>query len=428
MAARVSRVFLVIWMVSILSQAAFAQAVDPLEGTVVREIRITGLQHLEAGVIERNLSTRVGEPFHRSSLAVDTRRLDELRMFTSVTLEPALENDGVVLHVTATETARLLPMVVLSVTDENGVSAGAGVRTINRFGRGWLLGATFSFGGATTVNVDADVMTITPGTWAKHVGFSHAERRNTVYDFDEKTTTPEARLGRNWSHGLRLGAAADLLAIDTGSSGASLSPDGSDLIPTVGTYFTVDTLDSSTNPRSGTWAEVEVDRLFGDADSWGVILDGRRYQPLSEKHGLGIFALTTLRTGEVGVDLPEYLQFSLGGINSIRGWSLGSRRGRNQFIGSVEYTYVLQPITSFSIFGLNLYAGLQVVGFGDVGLAWNDDLKASAAIDGYGVGLRALFPFVDVIRIDLAWGEPDKGATAYFGLSFKPTRQRERVR
>ena len=74
------------------------------------------------------------------------------------------------------------------------------------------------------------------------------------------------------------------------------------------------------------WAEVEVDRLFGDAQSWTFILDGRRFQPLSDRHGLGLFSLATFQTGEVGTQLPDYLQFALGGANSVRGWSLGAER------------------------------------------------------------------------------------------------------
>ena len=109
-------------------------------------------------------------------------------------------------------------------------------------------------------------------------GVQLLQRRNTLYDFDERATSADARFARNWQHGLRTGVAADVLAIDTGDSGASLSADGTDVIPTIGAFLTFDTLDSSTNPRDGTWAEAEVDRLFGDAGSWTFILDGRRFQ------------------------------------------------------------------------------------------------------------------------------------------------------
>ena len=108
----------------------------------------------------------------------------------------------------------------------------------------------------------------------------------------------------------------------------------------------------------------------------------------------------------------------------------GARTARNQFIGTLEYTYVLQPVRSFSVAGVNLYWGLQLAGFGDLGLAWNDwdDLTGSPALDGYGAGLRVQVPFVDLLRLDVAWGEPGRGATAYFGVSLKATRQRQRVR
>ncbi len=120
----------------------------------------------------------------------------------------------------------------------------------------------------------------------------------------------------------------------------------------------------------------------------------------------------------------------LGGGNSVRGWELGSRRGRNQLIGTAEYRYVAIPVRPFSVAGINLYAGLQVAAFADLGLAWNDDLdrRAASAIDGYGVGLRLQVPFVDLIRIDVAWGEPGEGAFAYFGVGLKAARQRQRVR
>ena len=68
--------------------------------------------------------------------------------------------------------------------------------------------------------------------------------------------------------------------------------------------------------------------------------------------------------------------------------------------------------------------------FGDLGAAWNDrdDPESSPALDGYGFGLRVLAPFVDLIRLEVAWGEPGRGAAAYFGVSLKAARQRQRVR
>ena len=72
----------------VLPHAAIAQAVDPIEGLIVREIRISGLQHLSPDVVERHLATRAGAPFRRTLLATDQRRLDELRLFTAVESTP----------------------------------------------------------------------------------------------------------------------------------------------------------------------------------------------------------------------------------------------------------------------------------------------------------------------------------------------------
>ena len=321
---------------------AAAQSTDPLEGLPVSAVRVTGLRNLSSDQVERHLATRVGEPFHRTTMALDQRRLDELRLFTTVVLEPQQENQHVILNVKVSETLRLLPVVIIRVTDENGVSVGPGVRGINLFGGGMQLGAAIRFGGETSGSVTLDGTTVTPGTWSTHLGFSDTSRRNELYEFDEHATTVEARIGRNFRRGLRAGVMADFLGIDSGPSGPSLSPDGVDVIPTVGMFMSVDTLDTSTNPRKGTWAEVEVDRLFGDASSWTFILDGRRFQPLSARHGLGLFGLATFQTGEPGIHLPEYLRFALGGANSVRGWDIGSRRGRNQFISTVEYSYVVE--------------------------------------------------------------------------------------
>ncbi len=414
----------------LLPHPALAQAIDPMEGRIVAQIRVSGLRNVPSDVVEGHMVTRVGAPFHRAALAVDKRQLDELRLFTAVLIEPRLEGDAVALEVAVTETLRLLPIIFIRVTDENGFSAGPGLRGINVLGKGWQTGVAARFGGETGVSATADATTITPGTWSQHLGFSYSSRRNTLYDFDERATTAEGRFARNWNRGLRTGATADLLSIDTGDSGASLSPDGRDVIPTLGGFVTIDRTDSSTNPRDGWWAEAQIDRLFGDAASWTFIFDGRRFQRLADAHGLGIFALTTLQTGEVGTSLPEYLQFALGGANTVRGWSRGARTARNQFIGTLEYTYVLQPVRSFSVAGVNLYWGLQLAGFGDLGLAWNDsaDLTGSPALDGYGAGLRVQVPFVDLLRLDVAWGEPGRGATAYFGVSLKAVRQRQRVR
>jgi outer membrane protein assembly factor BamA len=140
--------------------------------------------------------------------------------------------------------------------------------------------------------------------------------------------------------------------------------------------------------------------------------------------------LTTLNTGQVGEEIPIYRDFHLGGSNTIRGWSLDSIRGKNQFINTLEYRYNLLEQRAFSIKGFNVHLGIGLAAFTDFGIAWDrsEQFAGESFIDGYGFGLRFLVPFVDVIRFDFAWGEPGEGLRRHFGVPWKAVKQRQRIR
>jgi outer membrane protein assembly factor BamA len=141
-------------------------------------------------------------------------------------------------------------------------------------------------------------------------------------------------------------------------------------------------------------------------------------------------SLTTLQSGILGEDIPIYADFHIGGTNTIRGWPLDARSGKNQFINTVEYRYLLTEPRPFSLSFFTAYIGLQLAAFGDFGHAWNEtnDFAVNQFIGGYGVGLRVLIPFVDEIRMDVAWGAPGEGMTFHFGIYPKVVMQRQRVR
>ncbi len=76
------------------------------------------------------------------------------------------------------------------------------------------------------------------------------------------------------------------------------------------------------------------------------------------------------------------------------------------------------------------YIGLALAAFGDFGHAWSEsnEFAVNQFIDGYGVGLRVSIPFVDQIRMDVAWDAPGEGITFHFGIYPKVVMQPERVR
>ena len=155
----------------------------------------------------------------------------------------------------------------------------------------------------------------------------------------------------------------------------------------------------------GWWNSTDVLWRMGTGGYATVDFDIRRYQELSSRHNLVATSLVTLQSGGTDV-VPTYLDFSLGGSNSVRGWDFNSRRGKNQFINSLEYRYTALETRPFRVLGISLYAGLALAVFGDAGTAWTEsDGFSDGFIAGGGVGLRLFIPFVSMIRLDFAMGD-----------------------
>jgi hypothetical protein len=61
-----------------------------------------------------------------------------------------------------------------------------------------------------------------------------------------------------------------------------------------------------------------------------------------------------------------------------------------------------------------------------VGSAWSDsDAFSDSVLGGYGIGLRLYIPYVNMIRLDLSFGD---GAHGGLGINEKAVAQRNRVR
>ena len=402
---------------------------DPLDGRVIREIRISpGLTPGTAEVVMRTLSSRQGEPFHHEALKADHRRLDALRRFSSIEIQAEAADDEVTLVVDIQETLRLLPFLALSVTDENGASVGAGFRGINLLGGGSQSSATVMGGGATTVGARVERPTVTPGAWELDASVAYRSRRNELFDFDETSTTIGVTPAGTGPTACGSAASANSSGSIPGYSDIALSADGTDHLPSAAGYFSYNSTRLDVQPARGMARHRRRRRAVRRRARLDARrLDGRRYQPLSAKSTLSVVGFGSFSPARLAAT-PGYEEFGVGGANSVRGWSLGLRLGKHQAIGTLEDLYTLVPVRPFTVFGLNLYGGVQAAALSDVGLAWNAHPHAKDAIDGYGVGLRLLFPFIDVLRLDLAWGEPGGGSRLLLAIKLKADKQRDRVR
>jgi outer membrane protein assembly factor BamA len=197
--------------------------------------------------------------------------------------------------------------------------------------------------------------------------------------------------------------------------GKTLSPDNVDDLLSFGGACGYDSRDSYRRPTRGWLHGLQVTRtggpLPGDGDFWTGSLDLRGYQRVRRTHVLSAGALLSLQSGALGVELPEYLQYHLGGANSIRGHDpieLGRvLYGKNQYILTVEYGVPVRRIREYRIFKWTFSLGLDVAAFADHGCAFSTSHEVSLARSrsGVGVGVRLLVPSIEQLRVDFALGE-----------------------
>ncbi|RLB92357.1 MAG: hypothetical protein DRH76_11395, partial [Deltaproteobacteria bacterium] len=140
-----------------------------------------------------------------------------------------------------------------------------------------------------------------------------------------------------------------------------------------------------------------------------------------------------LQSGTVGQDIAPYMQYFIGGANSVRGYNLEELGkeifGKNQLIYTLEYRYLLVPPGPLTVLGMTFSLGLEAAAFGDAGVAWSrpGDFNLDRTRSGYGVGIRLLVPGLESLRFDVARSE--FGDTVFnFGVRAIFDERKKRVR
>ncbi|UCE42197.1 MAG: BamA/TamA family outer membrane protein [Candidatus Aminicenantes bacterium] len=385
----------------------------------------------------RELISKVGEPLLKENLDKEYTRLELLDIFIEIQIEPIVAEDGIILTYRFTETLPWLPMIGFQITDENGISAGGGLKFPNLFGKNIFFSGRVLFGGATSVQIKLE----NPWFAGDHLGYEleyyRRERDNQIGDFYEKSNEFYLRVGSHLGKNSRIGGSLESVNIHSDKDGVTLSPNNVDRVTRIGLYVSYDSRDVFVDTHKGWWNEVSFSReirIFKNAtDFYQLDLDLRRYQPLPfwDRHTLAVFSLLTLRSGEVGKDIAPWQRFGVGGTNTVRGWEYATQRGKNQFVNTLEYRItVLEPQVFDLPFNLRYRAGLDICFFGDMGIAWDeaDQFKTRNFIGGFGVGVRILVPIVGVTRLDVGWGQKGKGIFLHLGAYEKPVMSRKRVR
>jgi outer membrane protein assembly factor BamA len=401
------------------------------DGTRIEQILVSGLNRVREPVVLRQMKSQVGGLYSVSNIASDHERLDRMGLFSGIAIEASSGPNGVILQVTLKETSPYFVYPAISVTGEQGLTIGAGLKSTNFLGSGASLSIAARGGGATEFEVLIASAWRPKGTWWWKSDYFLKDRFNELDDFNEVSNELELQAGRQLTNRLRIGGRFHYLAVKSVEPGITLSPTNLDQIPGLGAVAEYDSRDSWTNARRGWLNSVDAlfNRLASNEQYWTFNFDIRRYQHLAGRHGLAMNTLLTLQTGNVGMEIPIHEDFHIGGTNSLRGWNIDARHGKDQWLNTLEYRFDLLKVRGHSIKGFNYYYGVQLDAFGDAGTAWNTNEEFTRNfIAGGGFGIRVIVPYVNVIRIEFGFGQANQGIISHFGIMDKAVYERRRVR
>ena len=400
----------------------------------VHEVLIQGNKKTKSYVIRREIKLKEGDIFNVTRFRHELGKLQGLGYFEDVNVAfdvPEGNDSEVDLILTVKEKRTASVGLNIGYGTESGVSGGLTYSDTNMFGRGMIFEVGFNEGREATYWTTFSSPYMDAETFAWRVGARYHtydqryyyRRGRRQFDIDEKTLSIFAGVGRkfsneDWSWFLTLRhddvEYSNMQRAIPGYINDLTQWDG--VNQTVEFQLTWDKRDEySPYPKGFVWdtnVEQAVKVLGGEYDYLKYWTQARLYVSLnkvlegfadiggtwSDENPL-LFA-ARLRIGSSTSDeLPAFARYSLGGMNSLRGYNSRSFEGSNFYLGNFELRV---PVAN----------ALSVVGFYDIGNA-DETMDWSNHHDDYGLGLRVKTPFGN-LRVDYAKGE-DENRT-YFGF------------
>ena len=116
---------------------------DRFDGSTITAIEYIGLNHTKKYVVTRELRIKVGDPLDADLVRKDLVRLQNLPIFGAVSVYVKPDEEGASLEFVFSEIPWIIPIPAVNYSEENGFSIGAGVASINLFGRAQKLSGMF---------------------------------------------------------------------------------------------------------------------------------------------------------------------------------------------------------------------------------------------------------------------------------------------
>lgn len=400
----------------------------------VGDVIIQGNRRTKTYVIRREIKLKEGDLFNVTRFRHHLSKLQGLGYFEDVNVgfdSPEDCDDVVDIILTVKEKRTAAIGVNLAYGTESGLSGGLTYGDTNLLGRGLNFEVGFDEGDEASYWLTLASPYMDKDTYAWRVGARYRTYDDRYYyrrgarqfEFDEEVFSVYAGIGRkfrneDWSWFLTLrredasyddvhnaipGYIDDLTMWEGVNQAAELQ-------------LTWDKRDPYLSyPKGFVWdatLEKAFEALGGEFEYLKYWTQVRYYAPLNKLvEGLvdvdgtwtdenPLILAARLRVGSSTEDeLPAFARYSLGGMNTLRGYNSRSFEGSNVILGNFELR-------------VPVHDNFTLVGFYDIGNA-DSSLDWGDLHDNYGIGVRVKTPFGN-LRLDYAHGE-DENRT-YFGF------------
>lgn len=433
----VKHIALVVLSAAVLAFAA-ADYSTCTDGTVVSSIRFEGLEHTKSRVVERELLNRVGEPFSAEKFEVEKRRLQDLDLFTDISVSCKSSANSELIY-RFVEIFRWIPSPAGKKTDRDGLMIGLALANLNVLGED--IRAEVQYRTSTSPFLDNNEYAFyasSPYLFGLSLGWNFEFLRTDSYDdirsFQDDSWLVDLDLDYEILPHLSLLATV---------AGRELKKAA--FLPEAGLGFAFDYRDTKLDTRKGVYFEYMITHVgegnnqdsnckieqaqscegMGGEDYNEILTDARAYFTLN-RFVTGATALARYRLG----DVKRYDYLYHGGANTFRGHEADSSRlGVHELLMTLEERFVLMDRHAASLWGVNFFYGVQLVAGLDGSLLWDKGRPGWDNYEGavYG-GLHLVIPALDRLRFEVGYS-PDKGEPVfYFGLFDKVTSSRWRSR
>jgi outer membrane protein assembly factor BamA len=366
----------------------------------------------------------------------DRKRIQNLRLFTRVEIQPMPAGDGLILLVLVAERFYILPQPILyrNERDWSKLSYGLGVVHQNFRGLDNDLFGSFWLG----YNPGMDFFYNNP--WiggGRHLFFNiraysyKIRSKSLLYDrFSESHKGVSLGIGKRWGYHtyLSLNLKYRRIRLPSDYVDLTLSESNVDRLPSLGMLFRFDSRDLHEYARSGWFIEMYVDKTsdFSQVDFVQYGVDIRKYVSLYKRLSFGVRSAVDLSGGFVPVYERQYIGYD----ERLRGRYNYRCEGDNRMLASWEFRFPIVPMQYVSLgpglmpmgaYGNNIPFGISGALFVDTGTVWNsrNEFSSNAFVTGFGAGLHLHFPYIDLLRFE--YGFNSQGYSEFIvdvGVSF----------